>query len=109
MRMVPLLCPYHVHLRPSSPQQWILGNACYAAPQVRITIVKLADRLVEDVAAQPLAGLAVTMSAGVASSKAEDLDFDVLLKQADLALYAAKRAGRNRTMASTRVPSPAVL
>lgn len=42
-----------------------------------------------------------TASFGVASydGQSGDLDFDLLLKQADIALYAAKKAGRNRVTA----------
>ena len=60
------------------------------------TAVDVAERLVRDVEAGPLAGLAVTMSAGVATGWGDDLDFDTLLKRADVALYAAKDGGRNR-------------
>ena len=39
----------------------------------------------------------ITASAGVALAKLDDLDEDELLSQADIALYAAKARGRNRT------------
>jgi diguanylate cyclase (GGDEF)-like protein len=37
-----------------------------------------------------------TVSVGVASGRATPLPFDAMLSAADKALYAAKRAGRNR-------------
>ncbi len=54
------------------------------------------ERLIADIAATPLAGLPVTMSAGVASARGDELDLAGLLKAADVALYEAKHAGRNR-------------
>ncbi len=39
----------------------------------------------------------ITASAGVALATLEELDEDTLLRQADIALYAAKARGRNRT------------
>ena len=56
----------------------------------------VAMRLIGEVEATPMAGLAVTLSAGVASAEAGELDYDALLRAADQALYAAKRAGRNQ-------------
>ncbi|GAB2673154.1 GGDEF domain-containing protein [Thalassiella azotivora] len=64
----------------------------------------VAERLVQDLGAEPLAGLAVTMSAGVACTHGEDLSFEDLLRRADLALYAAKRGGRNRVERASDVP-----
>jgi diguanylate cyclase (GGDEF)-like protein len=55
----------------------------------------VALRLVADIAADPLGGLAVTMSAGVSTAQDASPDFDALLKRADVALYDAKHAGRN--------------
>ncbi len=58
-----------------------------------------AERLRAALASQtiPLGSAAVTLtvSAGCAELSADDADFEALLKRADLALYAAKRAGRN--------------
>jgi diguanylate cyclase (GGDEF)-like protein len=50
---------------------------------------------------RPRAGdvpIEVTVSIGVASTQGEPCTLDVLLARADKALYAAKRAGRNRTV-----------
>ncbi len=63
--------------------------------------LQLAQRILEDIEAEPMAGLHVTMSAGVATSTPQDTEFCTLMKRADLALYAAKRAGRNRVHTST--------
>ena len=38
----------------------------------------------------------VTVSIGVASAKGQGLSIDALLRDADMQLYAAKNAGRNR-------------
>jgi diguanylate cyclase (GGDEF)-like protein len=46
--------------------------------------------------------LKVTVSAGVAAvARGEHADLEGLLRGADAALYAAKRAGRNRVVASS--------
>jgi diguanylate cyclase (GGDEF)-like protein len=58
---------------------------------------EVAERLRTAVAAAPIAGQAVTMSFGVAASvDGEAFDFDALYARADLALYRAKRSGRDR-------------
>jgi diguanylate cyclase (GGDEF)-like protein len=49
-------------------------------------------RAVDDTSDEPH----VTVSAGVACFPADAIDADGLLRAADLALYASKRAGRNR-------------
>ncbi len=67
----------------------------------------VAERLVEGMRCEPVADLAITMSAGVATLTPDLLDFDDLLKAADLALYAAKRAGRDRVCAASDVPHAA--
>lgn len=56
----------------------------------------IAMRLIAEVEAEPLAGLTITLSAGVASSQPDGIDYDRLVRAADQALYAAKRAGRNQ-------------
>ena len=60
----------------------------------------LADRLREAVGSSRFAGdPSVTVSCGVAASRlGEQLDFEAVLRSADVALYEAKRGGRNRAM-----------
>jgi len=61
-----------------------------------------ARRLVQTTAATPFkigdADLAVTVSAGVACAREEDVDGGDLVTRADAALYEAKRKGRNRAV-----------
>lgn len=61
---------------------------------------RVAERLREGVRAQPFrhdaAALTITVSIGVALLTAHDLQLDDLLRRADVALYAAKRGGRDR-------------
>jgi diguanylate cyclase (GGDEF)-like protein len=63
-----------------------------------------AERLRAAVADTPVAtragALTVTVSVGAASLRADDIDIDTLLGRADRNLYEAKRAGRNRVVAS---------
>jgi diguanylate cyclase (GGDEF)-like protein/PAS domain S-box-containing protein len=60
----------------------------------------VAERLRRLVAAQEVsfdgARIALTVSAGVATSDGQQLDLDTLMQRADQALYAAKAGGRNR-------------
>jgi diguanylate cyclase (GGDEF)-like protein len=60
----------------------------------------LAEQLRAAVSAEPAAGLAVTMSFGVASSAGADVDRDRLFDQADTALYEAKARGRDQVVAA---------
>lgn len=59
-----------------------------------------AERLRNAIAQQPLLlegkPLAMTVSIGVSAIRADDREFEDLLRRADKALYAAKSAGRNR-------------
>jgi diguanylate cyclase (GGDEF)-like protein len=58
---------------------------------------EVAERLRASVCAAPVAGRRVTMSFGVAASAdGEPFDFDTLYARADVALYRAKRGGRDR-------------
>lgn len=59
---------------------------------------QVAERLREAVAAEPSAGVDVTISLGVAVSEIGELDFKGLFDEADAALYAAKDAGRDRVV-----------
>ena len=65
---------------------------------------RLAEELRAAVAAEPAAGLWVTMSFGVAGSTGLGLECERLLDQADTALYEAKARGRDRVVAA---PEPA--
>jgi diguanylate cyclase (GGDEF)-like protein len=64
----------------------------------------LAERIRETVEATPLLvdghPLQLTVSIGAATSQLGERDVSRLLQRADAALYAAKRAGRNRVMAT---------
>jgi diguanylate cyclase (GGDEF)-like protein len=58
---------------------------------------EVAERLRASIGAAPIAGQTVTMSFGVAASAdGEAFDFEALYARADLALYRAKRGGRDR-------------
>jgi diguanylate cyclase (GGDEF)-like protein len=65
--------------------------------------VAVGRRICRAVAADPTATgdgpLRITVSIGVAAYTATDTDIDVLLKKADIALYEAKKKGRNRVCA----------
>ena len=61
----------------------------------------LAEQLRAAVAAEPAAGLRVTMSFGVAGSAGPDLERERLLDEADTALYEAKARGRDQVVAAT--------
>jgi len=58
--------------------------------------VGVAEELRSMVADEPVGGLEVTMSFGVAVSDPGSFDYDSLFRIADRALYAAKRQGRNQ-------------
>src|SRR4051812_4525068 len=60
------------------------------------TARELAERLRAATAGDPVAGIGVTASFGVAVSAPAGLDFETLFAEADEALYRAKGAGRNR-------------
>jgi diguanylate cyclase (GGDEF)-like protein len=63
------------------------AGALQAAEKVRVAIEKIAVSQVD----RP-----ITASLGVAAYPTDALDSDTLVRMADRALYAAKRAGRNR-------------
>jgi diguanylate cyclase (GGDEF)-like protein len=62
---------------------------------------RLAEQMRETVAAEPAAGLPVTMSFGVAGSVGLELERERLLDEADAALYEAKARGRDQVVAAT--------
>jgi diguanylate cyclase (GGDEF)-like protein len=62
--------------------------------------MEIAERLRAAVAERSLEAVPVTISFGVAATTDGELDFERLYRQADLALYAAKRGGRDRACAS---------
>ncbi len=76
-----------------------LASALLLAERVRTT-VEATPLLIDDQA------LTLTVSVGVAIAALDDRDGAALLKRADAALYAAKRAGRNRVEAAgeSRIP-----
>jgi diguanylate cyclase (GGDEF)-like protein len=63
--------------------------------------VEVAERLRMAVERARPAGIPVTISLGVSAARGAEVLYDALFKAADTALYAAKRAGRNRTIAAT--------
>lgn len=66
---------------------------------------EIAERLraaVEE--AQPL-GIRITISLGLSAGTGDEVDYDTLFRAADVALYQAKRAGRNRVVAAPSVAS----
>jgi two-component system cell cycle response regulator len=65
----------------------------------------VAERLRSEVEKVPFTtslgdSIRVTVSIGIAESQGRSDTADILIKRADQALYAAKRAGRNRVVAS---------
>jgi diguanylate cyclase (GGDEF)-like protein len=56
----------------------------------------VAEDLRAAIEGMPVAGLHVTMSFGVAGSAPGDFDYESVFGEADIALYEAKHAGRNR-------------
>jgi two-component system cell cycle response regulator len=73
----------------------------------RTTAKRVAERLRKRVAREPIDAPAVTISIGIADSTLADRA-EELLAHADRALYAAKRAGRNRVCCATAPPKRAV-
>ena len=61
-----------------------------------------AERICQAVAAEPIDGIPVTISLGVASIETAAANPSVLLEYADKALYRAKNSGRNRVVAYTK-------
>lgn len=63
--------------------------------------LQTAERLRGAVAAEPIDGLPLTISIGVALSCGQQTDFEALFTSADAALYRAKGAGRDRVVVAT--------
>jgi len=57
---------------------------------------RVAERIRAAIAAEPIAGLSVTASLGVADNRGGGISIDDLCHNADRALYQAKEQGRNR-------------
>ena len=66
----------------------------------------IADELREAIAAEPVAGVAITMSFGVAASGTDGFDGRAVIAAADAALYEAKAGGRDRVAAAGDAPRP---
>jgi pantoate kinase len=64
---------------------------------------EVAERLREAVEQARPTDIPITISLGVSAASGAQVDYDTLFKAADEALYAAKRAGRNRVSAA---PAP---
>jgi diguanylate cyclase (GGDEF)-like protein len=67
--------------------------------------LEVAERLRAAVEQTAPAGIPITISLGVSAAHGEHVDYDPLFKAADVALYAAKRAGRNRAVAAAPPPA----
>lgn len=63
---------------------------------------EVAERLRSALEQSAPAGVAITVSIGVSAASGEQMEYESLFKAADLALYEAKRAGRNRVVRSGR-------
>jgi diguanylate cyclase (GGDEF)-like protein len=57
---------------------------------------EVAEDLRAAIEQMPVAGLHVTMSFGVSASPPGEFDYESVFAEADMALYEAKHAGRNR-------------
>lgn len=68
---------------------------------------RLAERIRSSVGTDLIAGLQVTISAGVATAAGDVVQLQRLLADADAALYDAKRDGRNRVSMATGLPRQA--
>ncbi len=61
---------------------------------------QVAERIRTAIAESRPGGVTVTISAGLSAARGEDVHYDRMFKEADRALYAAKRGGRNRIVAA---------
>ena len=72
-----------------------------------MTAVGVAERMRAAIAAWPIARVPISVSIGVAMVDPDSTDAADVLGRADAALYAAKRAGRNRVCSDTGTLAPA--
>ena len=78
---------------------------CLAVPGADLErAIDAAEQVRTAVAAEPLAGIAVTCSLGVSVMADGAALPDALIEQADKALYCSKQGGRNRTTSFSQVP-----
>jgi diguanylate cyclase (GGDEF)-like protein len=66
----------------------------------------VAERLRGELEQAEPAGVAITVSIGVSAAGGEQMNYESLFKAADDAMYEAKRAGRNRVVASAEGGQP---
>ena len=66
----------------------------------------VAERLRGELEQASPAGVTITVSIGVSAAGGEQMNYESLFKAADDAMYEAKRAGRNRVVASDRGGQP---
>jgi diguanylate cyclase (GGDEF)-like protein len=84
-----------------------LGGEEFLALLPGLTVTQaglVADRLRVSIAETRHGGLNVTVSAGVSAAAGAEVDFDQLYREADQALYRAKRAGRNSVAVAGQEP-----
>lgn len=80
---------------------------CILLPQTNAAdAMAAAEKFREAIAARPLSGVSVTVSLGVSGMELGAADQQRLVIQADQALYAAKRGGRNRSILFTGAMNP---
>ncbi len=97
----------HANIRPTDFLFRIGGEEfCCLLPHTRTDQARIvAERIRQqfEMATVDVAGTPVkaTVSLGIASTEAFGYDLDTLMRRADMAVYAAKRQGRNRVVAAT--------
>jgi diguanylate cyclase (GGDEF)-like protein/PAS domain S-box-containing protein len=82
---------------------------CVLLPHTDIELAyQAAQRMRVAVENLQMGGLRVTISLGVASRLAETTDLESMIDRADVALYVAKRGGRNRVVRADQMPAESV-
>lgn len=66
---------------------------------------EIAERLRVAIEQARPTGIQITISLGLSAASGEDVVYETLFKAADLALYEAKRTGRNRVVAAPAPPA----